>query len=552
MKRRILTSMGLIAVISVLLTAYLSTIVYYQDFDSKIKEEVQAEIYYIKAAVEAYGEGYLESVGDSKNRITLIGSDGFVIYDSEVPVGDLDNHSDRPEVIQATASGQGEATRMSDTLLQQNYYYAVKLNDGNILRMASAVDSVFHTLAGLIPWMAIIVLMILAVSIAFSGYLTKRIVTPINELNLDDTSQNVIYDELAPLLLKIDRQKKTISEQEESLRRQKEEFTAITENMSEGILIVNRKMKVLSYNSSALKLLGASKMDGTPNVLKFNRSEHFRKAIESALEGKHSEQTIRIDERSYLLIANPVYYETELAGAAIIIIDVTEKEERESLRREFTANVSHELKTPLTVISGAAEIIKTGIAKPEDIVHFAGNIYDEAQRLIALISDIIKLSQLDESTTPFEKEPVDLYKVAEDVVGHLKDLAAEKQVTLEIKGSAQVVSGVPQILEEMIYNLSENAIKYNKVNGKVTVWVGRKGGAAKLVVTDTGIGIPHSQIDRVFERFYRVEKSRSKDVGGTGLGLSIVKHGAAYHDATLEIESEPGIGTKVSLTFGAQ
>jgi two-component system phosphate regulon sensor histidine kinase PhoR len=396
-------------------------------------------------------------------------------------------------------------------------------------------------------------ILILVIAVVLSTLLArrsaKRLVKPLNDIDLEHPEEMDTYEELTPLLHRLVNQNRQIQSQIMELKRRQQEFITIIENMSEGLLVVDRKTDIISYNSSAMKLLGASKVSEKQSVLTLNRSESFRKAIDKALNGYHNEQPMQFDGRFYELIANPVFDGDLVAGAVIVILDVTEKEEREKLRREFTANVSHELKTPLTSISGFAEIIKNKIARPEDIERFAGNIYDESQRLIDLIGDIIKLSQLDENTMQEEMEYVDLFDIVNDVVQRLKTEADKKNITLELSIEHAPVNGVRQILEEMIYNLYDNAIKYNKKDGKVSIALTKNDKGILFSIEDTGIGIPPKEQERVFERFYRVDKSHSKEISGTGLGLSIVKHAALFHNATVTLESELNKGTKVSIKF---
>jgi two-component system phosphate regulon sensor histidine kinase PhoR len=380
--------------------------------------------------------------------------------------------------------------------------------------------------------------------------LTRRIVTPLNQLPIDKPGNTTVYEELSPLLERITRQSRDIHEQMQTLRQKQREFAVITENMSEGFLVIGKNAEILSYNKSVLLQLGAEIADfAEKSVFALNRSETFRKAVEHALSGRKSELTMEKNGRFYSLIASPVREEGEVVGAVLLVLDVTERRERENLRREFTTNVSHELKTPLTSISGFAEIMQSGLVRQEDIARFAGKIYDEAQRLITLVGDIIKLSQLDENSVPFERQPVELAELAEKVIRHLEDTAASKSVTFYRTGTPVTVMGVPNILEEMIFNLCDNAVKYNREKGSVTVTTGQNEHGVFLSVADTGIGIPPSQQDRVFERFYRAEKSHSKEIDGTGLGLSIVKHGAAFHRASVSLESTEGIGTTVTITW---
>ena len=427
----------------------------------------------------------------------------------------------------------------------------MKLQNGQVLRVAATTDSVFAAVLAVLPWILGVEVLVAVCTVLFSNFLTKKIVAPINRLDLDHPADNEIYDELSPLLGKISRQNEVIAQQMKSLREKQEEFTSITENMSEGFLVLDNNTDILSYNTSALRLLGAETVPAESHVsaLALNRSAGFRSAVDGALAGKRSEQLVRQGGRCCQVMANPVLRDGEVEGAVVVILDITEREERENLRREFTANVSHELKTPLTSISGFAEIIKNGIVKPEDIPRFAGNIYEESQRLVTLVDDILNLSRLDEADVQLEREDFDLSSLARDVAGRLKASAKKNGVVITVIGDKAEINGVKSIVDEMVFNLVDNAVKYNKQNGRVTVTVDSSSDGTALTVTDTGIGIPQADVDRVFERFYRVDKSHSKEIGGTGLGLSIVKHGAAFHNAKVSLQSTEGEGTTVRLVF---
>lgn len=543
--------MCLLALVTILLSSLLITFVYYGNSDARMKAEVREEARYIRGAVELSGKDYLETVKNTPNRITLIDTDGTVLFDNQADPAAMENHSDRQEVKQAVTAGAGEATRMSGTLSEKKFYYAIKLENGQILRIASETASVFAAVLSMLPWIIGIAVLVAVITVLFSNFLTKKIVTPINRLDLNHPADNVVYDELSPLLSKINRQNEVIDQQIRSLREKQEEFTSITENMSEGFLVLDKNTDILSYNTSALRLLGAdaAPAESHESALALNRSAGFRSAVDAALSGSRSEQLVRQGGRCCQVMANPVLREGEVEGAVVVILDITEREERDNLRREFTANVSHELKTPLTSISGFAEIIQNGIVKPEDIPRFAGNIYVESQRLISLVDDILNLSRLDEADVQLEWEDFDLAALARDVAGRLKDSAKKNGVVITVIGDKTMINGVKSIVDEMLYNLLDNAVKYNKKNGRVTVTIENGQNGPTLAVTDTGIGIPQSDVDRVFERFYRVDKSHSKQVGGTGLGLSIVKHGAAFHNAKVSLESTEGKGTTVRLAF---
>ena len=553
MQKKIFKNMCLLALVAVVLSSLLIALVYYASFDNRMKNEVREETQFVRNAVELSGEEYLQTVAGTPNRITLIDGDGTVLYDNQAEAASMENHGDREEVREALTGGAGEATRMSGTLSEQTFYYAVKLQNGQVLRVAAETDSVFAALLSILPWIIGVALVAALVTVIFSRFLTKNIVAPINSLDLDHPSENTAYDELAPLLSKIHRQNEVIAQQIRSLREKQEEFTSITENMSEGFLVLDHNTDILSYNTSALRLLGVedAPADTHTSALALNRSAGFRSAVDGALSGTRSEQLLRQNGRCCQVMANPVWRDGEVEGAVVVILDITEQEERENLRREFTANVSHELKTPLTSISGFAEIIQNGIVKPEDIPRFAGNIYVESQRLITLVDDILNLSRLDEADVQLEREQFDLTTLARDVAGRLKPAAKKNGVVITVIGDKAEINGVKSIVDEMIYNLCENAVKYNRKNGRVTLTVSQEPAGTALTVTDTGIGIPKADVDRVFERFYRVDKSHSKEIGGTGLGLSIVKHGAAFHNAKVSLNSTEGEGTTVRLVFPA-
>lgn len=557
MKRKIYWNMCLVALFSMVLATLLTTWLISGDLQAQMKQAVATEVRYIESAMEVSGQAYLDHLasrgdGNSINRITWIDTDGTVLYDSFADSESLENHKDRPEVVQAVERGRGQSTRTSNTLAEQTYYYASRLNDGTVIRVASTTRSGLATMMGTIPWMVVMAVMIFGVTMVIAQVQTRRIVEPINRLNPDAPQAEKIYDELSPLVRRLEKQKQTIREQMDILREKQEEFSAITENMREGFLVVDSRADVISYNSSAIRILGVDMEiteDANINVLSLNRSNNFRQVVDGALSGERREQSLELNGRYYQIIANPVVESGDKRGAVVVILDVTEQQSREELRREFSANVSHELKTPLTSISGYAEIMKNGLVQPADMGRFAEKIYTEAQRLITLVGDIIKLSQLDEDQVDVEKTELDLYARASEVVGRLADHAKGQKVKLDIIGVPTMIRGASQILDEMIYNLCDNAIKYNKPGGSVKVTVCTENGHPTLLVEDTGIGIPEGDKERIFERFYRVDKSHSKQIGGTGLGLSIVKHGAIYHKAKVEMKSVLGKGTQVKVVF---
>lgn len=551
MRNKILKSICLISALSLVLVSAVAFCVMYGDFYENMKQEVKREASNLIRAAEHLGEEYLSSVNlGSGYRVTLVSGDGTVLFDSRADESSMGNHLQRPEVQKALTDGFGEDTRLSETIDEQTYYYAVLLKNGNILRVSRITDSVVASALNLLPWLIAAAGVILGVSVLAARGVTGRIIKPINEINLDSPESCVIYDELAPLLTRIRNQNRVIVDHMNALTEKEREFSTLTENMREGFILVNSHSEVVAHNESAARTLGFHMNErSSRNVIAFNRSADFQSLVQTAIDGHPAERVIEINHRYYQFMANPIRSGEETKGAVVLIIDITEREERERLRREFTANVSHELKTPLTSISGYAEIIKNGLVRAEDVPRFAKNIFDEAGRLITLINDIIELSQLDENAEGMQKEPVNLYDVAKDIVNRLCPGADKAGVTLSIEGRPCEVTGVRRLLDEMIYNLVDNAIKYNKTGGSVKIAIKRLSGKTVLSVSDTGIGIRKEEQERVFERFYRVDRSRSRDAGGTGLGLSIVKHGAMLHGAGIRLESELNKGTDVTITF---
>ncbi len=552
LSKKIFHSAIIVALLVLVASVVLIMGVLYDYFESSLLSQLQEKAEYIAYVVNQEGNELIEGCGDEESRISIIASDGTVIYDSAADAETLENHSDREEIIEAFETGTGSSTRYSETLTEKTIYYAILLDDGSVLRVAATEYSVVMILLGLIRPVLVVVAIALILSLLLLLRSSKSIVEPINNLNLDAPEKNETYEELTPLLNKLSAQRRTIAEQIKQAEKQQSEFRLITENMSEGFLVIDKDLCILTYNSAALSLLGLS----TPvsgSVLRYNRTKGLRTALESALSGEKAESSMEIGGRCYSLIASPVYEESVVIGAVIIILDVTESQEREQLRREFTSNVSHELKTPLTSISGFAEMLMAGDVPEELSKDFSKSIYDEAQRLIALIGDIIKLSELDEGNVGgLERENVDLKALSESVRERLLPEAEKKGVTLNVEGDTASINGILRILDEMIYNLADNAVKYNHDGGKATISVKDTPDSVVLKVSDTGCGIPQSETDRVFERFYRVDKSRSSEVPGTGLGLSIVKHGAIYHEAKITLDSKESVGTTVTVEFPKQ
>lgn len=548
MHKKIFRSSMLVTLLVLLSSIVLIMGILYDYFESQLINELKREAAYISIAIENEGIEYLDSIENENERITLIAPDGTVIADTVANADVLENHIDREEVKEAIQNGSGTSSRYSDTLTEKIIYYAVKINDGNILRISARHDTVITILFSLVQPIAIVVLIALLLSLWLCHRVSVKLVEPINTLDLEHPENNETYDELTPFLKKIAHQRKIIDKQLKDAVQMQEEFKLITENMSEGFLVIDREMRILTHNTAAMKLLNMSEAE-SENVLSVNRSKAFRKMLERVLSGVRNESETESDGKYYRFIANPVLDENHIIGAVIVILDVTESVNSENLRREFTSNVSHELKTPLTSISGFAEIMKNGDTPNEMVIDFSNSIYDEAQRLISLVSDIMKISELDEKTVVYEKETVDLYSLSLEVAERLRAEADKKNIKINVIGDTAEVIGVRKILDEMIYNLCDNAIKYNKENGIVDIIVSLADSKVKLIVRDTGIGIPTAQQSRVFERFYRVDKARSKSIGGTGLGLAIVKHGAIYHNAEIELESKENAGTLVSVIF---
>lgn len=547
MTSKIFRSVFFTSVLTLLASLVLVLGVLFGAFENQIEKELKSEAGYIAYTIENGDMDFFNRFSDSGKRVTLIDPNGEVIADTEADAGKMDNHSDREEVKEALKDGSGTNVRYSKTLTEKTVYYAQRLSNGTVLRVSTTQYTIITIILGLLQPLIFVLVIAMALSLFLSSKVSKRLVKPINSIDLDNPENCDTYDELSPLLHKIINQNRTIARQIEKARQVQEEFRLITENMSEGFLVIDKNTKILSYNSAALKLLDAEKAED--NVLTLNRTSGFIDAVTTALDGRRAENAMLHGDRTYNLIANPVFNSGEVIGAVIVIIDVTETAKREAMRREFTANVSHELKTPLTSISGFAELMKAGGIPEETVVDFSTSIYTEAQRLITLVTDIIKISELDEKSDRHDWEKVNLYELSRDVIKRLKISAEKKNVSFTLNGGGTEVYGVRQILDEMVYNLCDNAIKYNKEGGRVSVSVKDSDKGVTLSVSDTGIGIPQTQQSRIFERFYRVDKSRSKAEGGTGLGLSIVKHGAIYHNAEISVESEIGKGTKMTILF---
>ena len=523
----------------------------YEYFGSVEKKQLRDELELAAVAVEKNGTEYLSQLSSERYRLTWIENDGTVLYDTVTDAESLENHADRVEVKQALEYGEGESTRYSSTLLQKTMYCAEKLTDGSVLRISMSRATAGVLLVGMVQPILVVLIVALILSSVLAKSLSHRIVQPLNKLDLEHPLENDAYEELAPLLGRINRQHLQIDEQMDELQRQQTEFSQITSSMREGLVLLDEKEHVLSINPAAEKLFGTDESCVGQDFLTIDRSHDMSLAIERAMDEGHSEARVERGGRIWQFDVSRIGASGAAVGAVLLAFDITERETAEQTRREFTANVSHELKTPLQGIIGSAELLENGMVKQEDVPRFVGHIRAEAQRLVTLIGDIIRLSQLDEGE-PMPTESVELLAVAREAAENLRSAAEARHVTVEVTGQPASVSGVRRLLYEIMFNLCDNAIKYNTDGGRVEVEVTRDGGTAAVTVRDTGIGIPPEHQSRVFERFYRVDKSHSKASGGTGLGLSIVKHAVQYHHGTIQLKSEVGKGTEIRVTFPAE
>ena len=512
--------------------------------ESQLRDELSLAV----VGVEQNGTDYLRKLESDQYRITWLRADGAVLYDTRADAESMENHAQRQEVQQALATGEGEGSRYSATLLQKTVYYAKRLPDGTVLRLSA----IRVTTGVLVLNMLQPILLVLAVALILSGVLAsrlaRRITEPLNRLDLEHPLENDTYEELAPLLRRMEHQRRQIDRQMDELRRRSEEFEQITGSMSEGLVLLDEAGVILSINPAARRLLDAAENCVGQDLLTVDRDVALSDALRQAAEQGHSEFRGQRNGREYQFDVTRIQSEGRTAGTVLLVFDVTERAFAERNRREFTANVSHELKTPLQGIIGSAELLENGLVKQEDVPRFIGHIRSEAQRLVTLIGDIIRLSQLDEGE-PMPAEPVELLALAREAAESLQSAAAARNVTITVEGEPAELTGVRRLLYEIIFNLCDNAIKYNTDGGRVQVTVTKENETAAVTVRDTGIGIPPDQQDRVFERFYRVDKSHSKASGGTGLGLSIVKHAVQYHHGAIHLQSEVGKGTEIRVTF---
>ena len=520
----------------------------YDYFGGVEKNQLRDELSLAAAAVEDGGTDYLSQLTADRYRLTWIAADGSVLYDTKTNAESLENHASRAEVSQALATGTGESTRYSSTLMEKTMYYAQRLDDGTVLRISISRATVGMIAVGMIQPLLIVLIVALILSGLLARRLSRRIVDPLNSLDLEHPLDNDAYEELSPLLKRIHHQHVEIQTQLRELREKTDEFTQITGSMREGLVLLDEHGSILSINAAAQTLFGADAQCVGRDFLTIERSHEISTAIQAAAADGHSEVRAERAGRVYQFDISRITSDGKLLGTVILAFDNTEQEFAERNRREFTANVSHELKTPLQGIIGSAELIENGMVKPDDLPRFVGHIHAEAARLVTLIDDIIRLSQLDEGDA-MPTEPVDLLAVSQEAAENLHDAAAARDVTLSVTGQPSVIPGVRRLLYEVVYNLCDNAIKYNRGGGRVDVMVAADAGGSSITVADTGIGIAPEHQSRVFERFYRVDKSHSKASGGTGLGLSIVKHAVQYHHGRIELESTPGTGTTIRVIF---
>ena len=518
---------------------------YFSDVQGK---QLEDELSLAAIAVEKNGQKYLEEIQSSHYRLTWVAENGDVIYDTQSDEQQMENHGDREEIRQALQSAEGKSSRYSTTLLEKTLYCARRLEDGSVLRISVSSVTVWVLVWGMTQPILIVLVVTLILSGVLASRISKHIMEPLNSLDLEKPLENDTYDELAPLLNRINKQHRQIDMQLAELQRKNDEFAQITRGMTEGLVLLNENNIILNINPAALKLFHAKASCVTKDFLTVERSHAVSHAIQEAFSGGHSEIRLEREGKEYQLHVNRIESNGSVIGAVVLIFDITEAAFAERNRREFTANVSHELKTPLQSIMGSAELMENGLVKAEDMARFVGHIRTEAGRLVTLIDDIIRLSRLDEGCDmPFEN--VDLYEVAADVTAGLTGTAAAKNVEIILTGETVKVKGVQRLLTEIVFNLCDNAIKYNKDGGTVEVSIGRQETKAVITVKDSGIGIPPEHQTRIFERFYRVDKSRSKESGGTGLGLSIVKHAVQYLNGKIDLQSRPGEGTTIQVSF---
>lgn len=551
MTKKIFHSILLVAC-TVLLACYLVILTSLNDyFTSLRKSQLKTQLSFASTAVEDEGIEYLKNVESGEYRLTLIDTDGTVLYDTGADAASMENHSDRREFQEAFLSGYGESHRYSRTLTEQTYYLAKKLSDDRVLRISTSQVTIVSLLLGMLQPLLVIAFLAILLSVFLAKRASRNLVKPLNNLDLNDPLSNDVYEELSPLLRHMAQQNKQIALQMDELSRSQNEFNAITSNMSEGLIVLNKDGVVVSLNTAARKIFEAEEDSIGKDFLTIDRTPEISRAIKETLSGKKQELEYEKNGRNYDLCINQIVEKDEVIGVLLLAIDNTEKIRAEQNRREFTANVSHELKTPLQSIIGSADLIESGLVKPEDMPRFIGHIKTDAARLVSLVSDIIRLSQLDENTE-MNWENVDALSVAKEALEMVGPIAESRNISLTIKGEPAPLTSVHKLLYDIIYNLCDNAVKYNKEGGFVKVNVKTAGDKVQVAVSDNGVGIAPADQSRVFERFYRVDKSHSRESGGTGLGLSIVKHAVAYLKGSISLESTLGKGTTITVSFPAE
>ncbi|MBE6923378.1 MAG: two-component sensor histidine kinase [Ruminococcaceae bacterium] len=544
MTSKIFRSTVFVAVVVLLCSLGIVMGVLYNHFTGVQVQQLKDELSLAVTGTEQYGNAFLENVEADRFRVTWIDIDGTVLFDSRVDESTMENHADREEIREAFAAGSGSAVRNSSTLTEQTYYEARRLTNGTVLRISANQASAWALMMDLLWPIILVAVLAIGLSLILARRMAKNIVEPMNQLDLEHPLSNNTYEELSPLLRRINQQHLQINAQMRKLQHKTDEFIQITSHMQEGLVVLDKETHIRSINTAALRIFRAEETCVGSSFFQINRSNALRQALNDALDHGHGSTVQELDGRAYRFDMSSIQSEGRLLGAVILAVDVTESQNAEQMRREFSANVSHELKTPLQGIIGSAELLESGMVKEADQPRFIGHIRKEASRLVNLIEDIIRLSQLDEGVE-LPTEQVDMLALAEDVKEILTPSAAEKNVKIDVTGNGLMIRGVRRMLQEIIYNLCDNAIKYNVPGGSVTIHAENN----RLVVSDTGIGIPAEHKDRIFERFYRVDKSHSKASGGTGLGLSIVKHAVAYHNAKISLESTPGKGTTITIRF---
>ena len=549
MTKRIFRSICMVAMGVFAASVALFMWVLYNYFSNVRKSQLKEQTYFVARAVANEGIRYFDGLDTAEYRITWVEEDGEVLYDNRWDSDEMENHLERAEIKEAFANGFGESSRYSVTLMERTLYCAMRLPDKTVIRLGVLQNTLLMLFLGMAQPVCMIIAIAFALSLLFAARLSKQIVKPLNELNLDAPLNNEGYDELFPLLYRIDSQQKQIKSQSDKLLQKQKEFDTVTENMTEGIILLNASGTVLGINRTATQLLGVGQACIGRHILSVSCSAELSELLRKAEKGLHAEKRINLGDNRYQMLLSPVISGGELSGFVLLAINITEKEKTEKMRREFTANDSHELKTPLHTIAGSAELLLNGIVQEKDRQDFYHRIYKEAQRMIRLVEDIIRLSHLDEGAEAMKSEEIDLYALAGETVQALLPEAKNMGIEISMDGEPAVISGIPQLIQSIIYNLCDNAVKYNRKGGRVFITVTNREDCAVIAVTDTGIGIPAEHQERIFERFYRVDKSRSKETGSTGLGLSIVKHAAGLHNANIELQSTADEGTTVTVIF---